>query len=121
MPNFYFSSPNILLALLSTLILGIILIGIKKVNDETGNIKKFERGYYLYLLGVCVYCILAGTGFFPQTDTFPPKFPLIFVFDFIFFFLILIPKIDRFFQFLKNHLYIGLSLFNHLGSSLKLY
>ena len=101
MDNYTFSLPNLILLGLSLSIAGLLTIGLKKANPLHVSLGVW-RVYYIYLLGISMFCLFTIAGFFPNSDTFPPRFPLMFIYNFIFLFWVLFQRVDGSLVFLRD-------------------
>jgi hypothetical protein len=85
-----FSFANWLILVTVIVIITFSLIFIRKGNhSRDDSIKRFSKGFRLYLYGIGLFSLLGILGFFAKVDAIPPRFPLFFLFNFTMLFFLL--------------------------------
>lgn len=85
-----FSIPDLIVISITTFLIAFTYTTIQKANDDSSR-RKFLKGFLIYLSGIICFIILSLTGFFSET-TVPPRFPLFFIFNFSFMFVLIFQK-----------------------------
>lgn len=96
MPTINLSLPNILIVIISIIIItfSAIIFSIGKKQDIPTS-RWLWKGFILYLCGILLFSLLGMAGIFSNINAFPPRFPIFFIFNFFFLFLLLFHKTSK--------------------------